>query len=157
MTGILNRMYVSAKRFPSALVKTPVNSPISGSSSRFSRPYKTIVSEKSPSDCPSPSARRQSPRFSMSACFDSSTSTSRGFVFVVSLPICETKPVFDILKWRRRLFTSLRALSVGSGVHSMQTMKLAGIFNSASRTKGRVSVMASFIDSMRTTCSPTRR
>jgi hypothetical protein len=48
---------------------------------RFERPYSTIVSEKSPSDWPSPRARRQSPRFSMSACFDSSTSTSRGFVF----------------------------------------------------------------------------
>ena len=84
-------------------------------------PYRTIVSEKSPSDWPSPRARRQSPRFSMSACFDSSTSTSRGFVFVASLPICETKPVFDILKWRRRLLTSLRALSAASGVHSVTT------------------------------------
>src|ERR1019366_2963582 len=33
---------------------------------------------------------RQSPRFSMSACLDSSTNTSRGFVLVASLPICET-------------------------------------------------------------------
>ena len=61
----------------------------------------------------------------MSACFDSSTSTSRGFVFVASLPICETNPVFDILKWRRRLLTSLRALSAASGVHSVMTRKLA--------------------------------
>ncbi len=28
---------------------------------------------------------------------------------VGSLPICEMKPVFETLKWRRRLFTSLRA------------------------------------------------
>ena len=157
MTGILNRMYVSAKRFPSALVKTPVNTPTSCSRSAFERPYSTIVREKSPSDCPSPRARKQSPRFSMSACFDSSTSTSRGFVLVVSLPICDTNPVFDILKWRRRLFTSFRALSAGSGVHSVQTMKLAGIFSSASNTSGRVSVMASFMVRTRTTWSPTRR
>ena len=76
--------------------------------------------------------------------------TSRGFVLVVSLPNCETKPVFDILKWRRRLFTSLRALSAGSGVHSVQTMKFAGIFKSAFRTSGRVSLMASFIVNTRT-------
>jgi hypothetical protein len=31
----------------------------------------------------------------------------------------ETNPVLDILKWRRRLFTSLRALSARSGVHSV--------------------------------------
>ena len=49
----------------------------------------------------------------MSACFDSSTSTSRGFVFIGSLPNWEMKPVFETLKWRRRLFTSLRALSAG--------------------------------------------
>ncbi len=86
----------------------------------------------------------------MSACFDSSTSTSRGFVFVASLPICETNPVFDMLKWRRRLLTSLRALSAASGVHSVMTRKLAGIFSSASSASGRVSVMASFIVSTRT-------
>ena len=40
-----------------------------------------MVRENSPSDWPSPRARRQSPRFSISACFDSSTKTSRGFVF----------------------------------------------------------------------------
>ena len=75
----------------------------------------------------------------MSACFDSSTSTSRGLVFVASFPIWDTKPVFDILKWRRRLLTSLRALSAASGVHSVQTLKFAGILSNASSTRGRVS------------------
>ena len=57
----------------------------------------------------------------MSACFDSSTRTSRGFVCAASLPICEMKPVFETLKWRRRLFTSLRACSAFMGVHSVTT------------------------------------
>ena len=43
--------------------------------------------------------------------------------FVASFPICETKPVFDMLKWRRRLFTSLRALSAGSRVHSVNDIE----------------------------------
>ena len=90
----------------------------------------------------------------MSACFDSSTSTSRGLVFVTSFPIWETKAVFDILKWRRRLFTSFRALLAGRGVHSVQTMKFAGILSSESSTSGRVSVMASFIVNIRTCVIP---
>ena len=53
--------------------------------------------------------------------FRSSTNTSRGFALVESLPSCEMKPVFEMLKWRRRLFTSFRALSVGIGAHSVTT------------------------------------
>ena len=46
----------------------------------------------------------------MSACFDSSTSTSRGFVFAGSLPSCEMKPVFETLKWRAALVDFLARL-----------------------------------------------
>ena len=109
-----------------------------------------MVSENSPNCWPSPKARRQSPRFSMSACFDSSTSTSRGLVLAGSLPSCEMNPVFEMLKCRRRLLTSLRAVAAGSGTHSETAMKLAGIFSSASRASGRVSPMASFIVRIRT-------
>jgi exopolysaccharide production protein ExoQ len=41
------------------------------------------------------------------------------------------------------------ALGAESGAHSVTTSKLAGIFSSASRTRGRVSVMASFMVSTR--------
>ena len=73
----------------------------------------------------------------MSACFDSSTNTSRGFVFDGSLPICETNPVFDILKWRRRLLTSLRALSAESGVHSVH-IEVGGDLNSVENKRPRL-------------------
>ena len=46
----------------------------------------------------------------MSACFDSSTSTSRGFVFAGSLPSCDTKLVFEMLKWLAPLVHFLACL-----------------------------------------------
>jgi hypothetical protein len=87
------------------------------------KPY--IESEKSPSVCPSPRTRRQSPRFSMSACFDSSIRTSRGFAVVASLCTDEMKDAFETLKCRLRFVISFRATALSIGAHSVTTQKFA--------------------------------
>ena len=86
----------------------------------------------------------------MSACFDSSTSTSRGLVFAGSLPSCETKPVFEMLKCRRRLLTSLRALSAVKRRPFRDGAEVRRDLQQRVETSGRVSPMASFIVRMRT-------
>jgi len=96
------------KRLPSALVKTLVNSPIAWSVSPLVAAYNTM-SERSLPEIAHRQGHGGNPQGSR--CRPASTHRPARLVHWSS---CVTaylrdKAVFDILKWRRRLFTSLRA------------------------------------------------
>ena len=61
----------------------------------------------------------------MSACFDSSISTSRGFTVAASLCTDEMKDDFETLKCRLRFVISFRATALSIGAHSVTTQKFA--------------------------------
>ena len=95
------------------------------------------MNENSPMVCPSPSARRQSPRLldvGLLGLIDQLVAFGRA-----SPGVADRNPLLAMLKCRRRVTTSFFALAVDTGVHSVTTWKLAWIFSSWSSTIGRVS------------------
>jgi hypothetical protein len=61
----------------------------------------------------------------MSACFDSSMSTSRGLTVAASARTDEMNEDLETLKWRLRFVISLRAVALSMGTHSLTTQKFA--------------------------------
>jgi hypothetical protein len=61
----------------------------------------------------------------MSACFESSISTSRGFTVAASLCTDEMNDDLETLKYRLRFVISFRATALSIGTHSVITQKFA--------------------------------